>query len=121
MLKSARHHYYGMFAWLSDRLSWKKSALVRYEILDLFVNTLTAEYIYSRRNMQNFLQQIQTQLSQNRKSFFQVFRSFLKCASSLEHFRKKDEPSSLSIPKIIESKGSAYLNVYKALLRNTFR
>ena len=35
-----------------DKLSWKKSALVRYKILGLFVNTLTAEYTYSRRNMQ---------------------------------------------------------------------
>ena len=26
-------------------------------------------------------------------------------------FEKKDEPSSLSIPKMIDSKGSCYLNV----------
>ena len=30
---------------------------------------------------------------------------------SLEHLEKEDEPSSLSIPEIIESTGSGYLNV----------
>ena len=36
-------------------------------------------------------------------------------------FWKKDKPSSLSIPEIIDSKGSGYLNVWNAVLRNTFR
>ena len=31
--------------------------------------------------------------------------------SSLEHFEKKYEPSSLSIPEVIDSKRSGYLNV----------
>ena len=31
--------------------------------------------------------------------------------SSLEHFEKKDEPSSLSIPEIIDPKRSGYANV----------
>ena len=51
LLKSARHRYYRMFPWVWDKYSWKKSVLVRREILGLFVNTLTAEYQYSRRNI----------------------------------------------------------------------
>ena len=47
-----------MFPLMLDKLSWEKSVLVRSEILGLFVNTLTAEYKYSRRNMQNFLEQL---------------------------------------------------------------
>ena len=43
MLKSARHYYYPIFPWIWDKLSWKKSALVRSKILGLFINTLTAE------------------------------------------------------------------------------
>ena len=100
-----------MFPWIWDKLSWKKSVLLRPEILGLFVNPLTAEYQYSRRNMMNFQQQLQTQLSQKRKAFSRFFITFLKCKSSLEHFEKKDEPSSLSIPEIIDSTGSSYLNV----------
>ena len=30
--------------------------------------------------------------------------------SSLKHFEKKDEPCSLSIPEVIDSTGSGYLN-----------
>ena len=70
------------------------SFLVRSEILGLFVNTLSPEYQYSGRNMQNFWQQIQTQLSQKGKAFSGFFIAFPKCRSSLEHFEKKDERSS---------------------------
>ena len=54
--------------------------------------------------MQNFPQQLQTQLSQKRKAFSGFFIEFLKCTSSLEHFEQKDEPFSLSILEINDSK-----------------
>ena len=87
------------------------SVLVRSEILGLFVNTLTAEYSHSSRNIQNFLQQFRTDLSQERKNFSGFLSAFLECTSSLEHFETKDEPSSLSIPELFNSTGSGYLNV----------
>ena len=111
LLKSVRHHYCRMFPRICDKFSWKTSVLVRSEILGLFVNTLKIEYKYSPRNMQNFPQHPQTQLSQKGEDFSGFFNAFLQCISSLEHFEKKDEPSSLSIPEIIESKRSCYLNV----------
>ena len=55
--------------------------------------------------MQNFPQQIQTQLSQKRKAFSGFSIAFLKFTSSLAHFEKKDKPSSLSIPEILDSEG----------------
>ena len=58
LLKSARQHYYRIFPGIWDKLSWKKSVLVRSEMLGLFFNTLTAEYQYSCRAMQNITQQI---------------------------------------------------------------
>ena len=73
LLKLARHPYYRMFPLIWDKLSWKNSFLVRSEILGLFVNTMTAEYRYSRRNMQNFQQQDQTQLSEKRNSFLDFY------------------------------------------------
>ena len=85
--------------------------LVRSDIFGLFVNTMTTEYKYSGRNMQNFQQRDQTQLSQKRKAFSGYFIAFVKCVSSLEHFEKEDKPSSFIIHEIIHSTGSGYLNV----------
>ena len=102
-------------------MSWKKSALVRYKILGLFVNTLTSEYTYSRRNMQSFTQHIQTPLSLKQKTFSGYFIAFLKFTWNGEHFEKKGESSSLSISEIIDSKGGGYLSALKAWLQNSFR
>ena len=97
------------------------SALVRSKILGPFVNTLTAEYTYSRRNMQTFTQQVQTPLSLKQKTFSGFFIAFLKSTSNGEHFQKKGESSSLSISEIIDSKWGGYLSAWKALLQNNFR
>ena len=61
--------------------------------------------------MHNFPQEVQAQLSEKRKAFSGFFIVFVKCISSLEHLGKKDQPSSLSIPEIIDSTGSGYFNV----------
>ena len=102
-------------------MSWKKSALVRSKILGLFVNTFTAEYTYSRRNMQTLTQQGQTPLALKQKTFSQFFFAFLKSTWNGEHFQKKGESSSLSISEIIDSKRGGYLSAWKALLQNSFR
>ena len=102
-------------------MSWKKSALVRSKILGLFVNTLTAEYTYSRRNMQTFMQQVQTPLSLKQKILSGFFIAFLKSTWNGEHFEKKEESSSLSISEIIDFKRGGYLSAWKALLQNSFR
>ena len=104
-----------------DKLSWKKSALVRSKILGLFVNTLTAEYTYYRRNMQTLTQQVQTPLCLKQKTFSGFFIAFLKSTWNGEHFQKKGESSSLSISEIIDSKRGGYLSAWKALLQNSFR
>ena len=121
MLKSSRHYYYPIFPWIWDKLIWKKSALVRSKILGLFVNTLTAEYMCSARNMQTFTQQVQTPLSLKQKTFSGFFNTFLKSTWNGEHFHKKGESSSLSISEIIDSKRGGYLSAWKALLKNRFR
>ena len=90
-------------------LSWKKSALVWSEILSLFVNTLTADSKYSRCNVHNFAQQVQTPLSQKQKTFYGCFIAFLKCAWNLEYFEKKDEYYSLIFSEIMDCEGGGYL------------
>ena len=64
-------------------------ALVRIESLGPFFNTLAADDKYSRRNMQNFQQQLQTALSQKQKTFSAIFIAFIKPTLNLEHFDKK--------------------------------
>ena len=51
-------------------------ALVRIESLGPSFNTLAADDKYSRRNMQNFQQQLQTALSQIQKIFSVIFIAF---------------------------------------------
>ena len=87
----------------------------------MFVNTLTAEYTYSRRNMQTFAETVQTPLSLKQKPFSQFFIAFLESTWNGEHFQKKGESSSLSISEIIDSKRGGYLSAWKALLQNSFR
>ena len=87
------------------------SALVTSEIFRLFVNTLTPDDKYSRRNMQIFWQQLPTPLSQKWKSFCRLLVAFLKCSLNLEHFEKKEEYPSLIITEIIASERDVYLSV----------
>ena len=92
-------------------MSWAKSALVSSEILKLFVNTLTTDDKYSRRNMLYLTEQLEANLSQKQKTFSLIFLEFLKCALNLEHLEKKDEYPSRVISRIIDSEIGGYLNV----------
>ena len=69
-----------------DKKSWKTIALVRVETLGPFVNTLATDDKYSRRNVQNFQQQLPRNYLKNKKIFPAIFTSFLKSTSTLEHF-----------------------------------
>ena len=89
-------------------MSWAKSAIVRSEILTLFVNTLTTDDKYSSPNMMNFTQQLEAPLPQKQKTFSGLFLAFMKCASELEHFDKKHEYPSLVISKVIDSERGGY-------------
>ena len=102
-LKDARHHYYPFFPWIPSNASWKKSGLPWSYILRLFVNTLTADGKFSCHNMQNLLQQLQTLLSQQRKTFSWFFIEFSKGAWNLGQIEEKDECPSLIISEIVVS------------------
>ena len=72
-------------------MSRAKSALVRSEVLTLFVNTMTTDDMYSRRNILNFTQQLEAPLSKKQKRSSGFFLAFPKFALNLEHLEKKDE------------------------------
>ena len=52
-LKSAKKDFYPTFSLFWAKMSYKKLFLIRYEILGLPVNTMTANYEYSRSNREN--------------------------------------------------------------------
>ena len=87
------------------------SALVSSEVFRLFVDTLTSDVKYSRRNMQIFWQQFQTLLSQEEKTFPGFFIAFPKCAWNLDYSERKEEYPSLIITEIIASERDIYLRV----------
>ena len=72
---------------------------------------MTADDMYIRCNMQNFPQQLQTPISQKQNIYSGFFIAYLKCASNLEHFEKKDEHPSPVFSEIIDSERVGYLNV----------
>ena len=61
--------------------------------------------------MQNFLQQLQTLLSEKQKTFSGIFIQILKFVWNLQHFEKKDESPNLIISEIIVSERGCYWNV----------
>ena len=87
------------------------SSLVTSEIFSLFVNTLTPDDKYSRRDMQIFWQQLQTPLSQKWKTFYPFVIVFLKCSWNLEHSEKKEGYPTRIITEIIGSERDNYLSV----------
>ena len=87
------------------------SALVTSEIFRLFVNTLTPDVKYSRRNMQIFWEQLPTPLSQEENTLCLFLIAFLKWAWNLKHSKKKEEYPSLINSEIIASERDVYLSV----------
>ena len=72
---------------------------------------MTTDDKYTRRNMLNFMQQLEAPLSQKQNTFSEFFIAFLKCALNLKHLEKKDEYPSLVTSRIIDSERGGYLNV----------
>ena len=83
------------------------SLLMICEILELFVNTLTADDSYSLRNSEVSQQPIKMQLSKKRMNLLQFFIPFPKSTSILEHFEKKDDLHSLYISEVTECERSS--------------
>ena len=92
-------------------MKWRKSALFKFEILGLIFNRLTADDKYSRRNIQNLTQELQTAISRKKKTFSGIFITYTKSIANSEAFAKKVESASLSICEINDAEKSGYLNV----------
>ena len=100
LLKSQRQHLYYIYWSMVMQLSWKKSLLVIWKILRLFVNTLSAVDKYSLPNREYLTDPIQMQFSQKQKTFWQIFSAFFKCSLNFDHCQKKDDPHNLFISEV---------------------
>ena len=102
-LKSARKHFDPLDWSIRDKLSWRLSLLIRFEILRLFVNTLTDDDKHYRHCKGNFAQSIQIPISKMQNIFSTFLVTLLKLKPNFEHFGIKDESRSLSISNVLES------------------
>ena len=89
---------------MGRQLSWKKSLLVIWKILELLVKTLTADHKFSLLNRDKLTRPIQMQLCKSKKTFSQLCSAFLKFRYSFQQFQKKmtliaDVFPKLMIPK----------------------
>ena len=69
----------------------KGSPLFNFEILGVFVNTVTADDKYPVQDCENLQSSIQMQSSYKQKIFSEFFKPFMKCPSNFKDFRKKDD------------------------------
>ena len=62
LVKSAWEHFYHIFPSLWGEMIWKISSWLKFAILGVFVNTLTADYMYAVPDTENLLFPIPAQL-----------------------------------------------------------
>ena len=120
LLKSSEKYLYPTFPSFWAKLSQKKSILVKFEILGLLANTLTANYEYSCSNNDNLPVPFQMQLSGKLKRFFTFFLAFPESALNIQHFEKKEKLHSSSIFEVNDSQRHVYLNAWNVLFLETF-
>ena len=92
VLKSALQDLYSIDWSLASQLSWKKSLLLTWQMLGLFLNILPADEKYPLLKRSNLTVPIHMQLSQKHKTFSQFFTAFSKASWNLEHFEKEGDP-----------------------------
>ena len=96
------------------------SLLVVFEILGLFVNTLTVDEMYSLRNRGNLRQPIQMKLSKKQITFSPFLAPRLKSTWNLKHFEKKMVLIAYVFPKFCTAKDVVRKMPKKPCLRTPF-
>ena len=96
LVKSPWEYFYQIILSRWEKPTWKTSLLMIFELLQLFVKTLTADDKCSLCNISNLQELIQMQLSKKLKTFCQFFSRVLKSASNFKSFGKRDYSHSIS-------------------------
>ena len=61
-------------------------------MLGLFGNTLTADHMYSRHRLEKLPEQVQTLVSQKRRTFSSIFLVLSESIQNFAHFEIKRSP-----------------------------
>ena len=94
LVKSSWEHFYQIFSSLWAEIIWTTSPWLKFGIIELFVNTWTADYNYPVPVCENLPFPIQIQLSPKQKAFFWFFIPFMKYPTTFEHLKKKEDRHS---------------------------
>ena len=73
------------------------------EIVGVFLNTLTSDGKYPVQGRENFQLPFQTQLSEKRKPFAEVFVPFLDSTSNFKYFERYDDCHRQCISEITDT------------------
>ena len=121
LLKSAEKYLFHTFSSIWAKLSLKKLFLIRFHILGLLVNTLTANCKYSRKNRENLPLQIQIKLYKKPYTFSGTFFLIFVSAIYIKFpmFWKKYERHTSNISEVLDSGRCAYLNAFQGLFLKT--
>ena len=82
----------------------QKSLLETRKFFSRFLNTLTADDKYSLISRHNWMQTIQTHLSQKQNIFSEFFSAFVESALNFEHLEKKMTLIVYVFPKLPTTK-----------------
>ena len=102
LVKCPWEYFYKTRLLLWAKLTWETSLLLIFELLRVFIETLTAYHKYSLCYIWNLQVLHQMQLSKKLKTFPEFFFPFLKSPSAFEHIEKKDDIHSQFISEIID-------------------
>ena len=102
LVKCPWEYFYKTRLLLWSKLTWETSLLLIFELLRVFIETLTADHRYSLSYIWNLQVLHQMSLSKKLKTFPEFFFAFLKSSSNFEHFEKKDDIHSQCISEIID-------------------
>ena len=89
LAESPWEHFSHVLSSFSGKLIWNMSPLVLGEILEMFVDTLTAAGKYPVQGCENLQREIQMQLSEKQKSFCELFVHFWILHQILNILKKK--------------------------------
>ena len=119
LLKSARRHFYPNLPLIQDELSWKTYLWIRSKMLGLFLNTSTADHMYSAHSWEKIRQKFKRNYLKNQKQFLKVLLPFWKSTWNFAHLEKKDHLDRSNILEVIDYEKFAYLNTKRLFSQNT--
>ena len=102
LVKCPWQYFYKTSLLLWAKLTRETSLLLIFQLLRVFLETLTVDHRYSLCYIWNLQVLHQIQWSKKLKTFRHFFFAFLKSSSNFEHFQKKDDIHSQCISVIID-------------------